>query len=121
MVKCNLAGRRILVVEDVYVLAAELARALAQAGAVVVGPAPSVEQALCLIQSGRGVDGALLDIDLVGEDVYEVADVLDAMATPYIFTTGYEVGTAPRHYAHVQHYNKPIDLSRLTAAMRTIF
>ncbi len=120
MADLNVAGRRVLVVEDEYLLAAELARTLDRAGAIVLGPVPTVRGALALIESQAGVDIALLDVDLGGEPVFKVADVLDAQSTPYLFTTGYDAAALPRQYAHKQHCDKPLDLRRLAAAMQEV-
>jgi CheY-like chemotaxis protein len=83
-----LAGRRILVVEDEYLIAMDLKRWLRGAGVEVIGPVPSVEQALDLIEEGA-LDAAVLDINLGnGEVVYPVADRLSALGVPYLFATG---------------------------------
>ena len=119
MANLNLAGRRILVVEDDYLLATELARSLDGAGAVVIGPVPTVKLALALIEA-QDMDIALLDVELGGERVFGVADVLDARSTPYLFTTGYDAAAMPREYAHKQRCDKPLDLRRLAAAMNAV-
>ncbi|MBB3564568.1 DNA-binding response OmpR family regulator [Rhizobium sp. BK512] len=56
-----LNGKRVLIVEDDYFIADETRRALESAGAIVIGPASSVESALALIDSTTP-DGAILDI-----------------------------------------------------------
>ncbi|KTS10769.1 hypothetical protein SB2_12160 [Methylobacterium radiotolerans] len=83
-----LDGRRILIVEDEYLIAMQVKRWLLAAGAEVVGPVPSVEQALDLIEEG-GLDAAVLDVNLGnGRTVYPVADKLSALGVPYLFATG---------------------------------
>lgn len=83
-----LEGRRILIVEDEYLIAMEVKRWLLAAGAKVVGPVPSVERALDLI-GDDGLDAAVLDVNLGnGDTVYPVADKLDAFGVPYLFATG---------------------------------
>ena len=85
-----LAGRRILLVEDEFLIVEAMEMWLSQAGAVVVGPVPSVERALALIESeGAGLDGAVLDVNLgQGETAYPIADRLNALGVPYLFATG---------------------------------
>src|SRR4051794_18564375 len=86
-----LRGRRLLVVEDEYLIAASLARELEGRGAEVVGPAGSVRDALALVEAeGDRLDGAVLDINLRDERVYPVADALVARGVPFIFLTGYD-------------------------------
>ncbi|WP_043839288.1 response regulator [Muricoccus aerilatus] len=95
-----LVGRRILLVEDEYSIAVEMERWLIEAGAKVLGPVPSVEQAVELIgEEMVGLDGAVLDINLgEGETVYPVADRLNELGVPYLFTTGdMRIGGNPAH------------------------
>ncbi len=69
------AGKKVLVAEDDYFIAKGLVRHLAQAGAAVVGPVPTVADALAAVEGG-GIDAAVLDINLRGDLVYPVADAL---------------------------------------------
>ncbi|ARO54000.1 response regulator [Methylorubrum zatmanii] len=83
-----LLGRFILVVEDEYLIAMQLKRWLEKAGATVIGPVPSVHQALDLIEDVT-LDAAVLDVNLGDEDtVYPVAETLTSIAVPYLFATG---------------------------------
>lgn len=83
-----LTGRCILVVEDEYLIAMQVKRWLLAAGAEVIGPVPSVEQALDLIED-RCPDQAVLDINLGdGATSYPVADALAALGVSYLFATG---------------------------------
>ncbi len=79
---------RILIVEDEFLIAMELDNTLRRAGYQVLGPVPDVGTALSLLASERP-DGAVLDVDLRGEWVTPVAEVLRAMLVPFILTTGY--------------------------------
>ena len=105
-----LAGRRVLVVEDEYLLAEDLRPALEAQGAEVMGPAASVAQALDLLRSGLSPYMAILDINLHGEMVYPVADALRARGIPFIFATGYEAWAIPEAYADVTRAEKPVEL-----------
>lgn len=84
-----LRDQRVLVVEDEALVAMELARVLTQAGAVVVGPAGSIEEALDLV-ARRPIDRAVLDINLGGRMVTPVARALTARAIPFVYLTGYQ-------------------------------
>lgn len=110
----ELRGRRFLVVEDEYVIAADLAASLKALGVEVAGPAASVAEALTLLESdGDRLDGAVLDINLGNERVYPVADVLRGRGIPFVFTTGYDAAVVPNCYADVPRCEKPVDERRL--------
>lgn len=84
----TLSGRSILVVEDEFLIALETQDILQQHGAVVVGPAYKVSEALSILQS-QHVDLALLDVNLNGESSAAIADALADRGVPMILTTGY--------------------------------
>ncbi|MEA2990075.1 MAG: hypothetical protein QOG83_2786 [Alphaproteobacteria bacterium] len=110
----SLKGRCLLVVEDEYLLAADLAASLESLGVEVVGPAASVEEALSLVENKGGrLDGAVLDINLRNERVYPVADVLTARGVPFVFTTGYDAMSIPTAYACTPRCEKPVDKAQL--------
>jgi CheY-like chemotaxis protein len=112
-----LKSRRLLVVEDDYLLADDLARFLEELGAYVVGPVGSIDDALALIASENDLDGALLDINLHGQHVFPVADALAAREVPFIFTTGYDRVAIPEAYADVPLCSKPTDALRLAQSL----
>lgn len=113
----TLDRRRILVVEDEYLLAEELAKDLAKKGAVVLGPVPNAERALALLDAQSLPDGAVFDVNLGGEPAFSAADALIDRGVPLIFTTGYDFSALPERFAHVPRYEKPIDMERLLAAL----
>ena len=108
-----LQGRRILLVEDDYVLAQALKADLEAQGAEVLGPVPDLESARDLLVSCHAPDAALLDINLSGELVYPLADALRGLGIVVAFITGYGAWAVPRVYAHVPRFEKPVDPSRL--------
>jgi DNA-binding LytR/AlgR family response regulator len=118
----GLRNRRLLIVEDDYMLAVELAQSLEALGVEVIGPAASVEDALALVeQEGGRMDGAVLDINLRGRRVYPVAEALTARGVPFVFATGYDAMMIPEDYAGVPRCEKPVDkelLARMLARAR---
>lgn len=84
----NLTGKRVFVVEDEALLALMITDMLADAGAVVVGPATTIEQGLA-IASSAAIDLAMLDVNVRGSRIDPVVDVLDRRGIPYILATGY--------------------------------
>lgn len=108
MVEPILQGRRILVVEDEYFLADDVRDALTQAGAEVLGPAPSVEEAAALIAQEARIDAAVLDVNLRGDLVFPVADALRARGVPFAFATGYDRWTLPDRFTDALRVEKPL-------------
>jgi hypothetical protein len=107
-----LRGRRLLVLEDDFMIATDLARTLEEHGAEVIGPAYSVAGALTLIEAKNGaLDGAVLDVNLGAEPAYPVADALLARGVPFVFATGYDAWVIPEPYADVPRCEKPYDLA----------
>jgi DNA-binding NtrC family response regulator len=110
----GLLGKRLLIVEDDYNVADDIADALADAGAEVVGLAATVEDALELVvRDGDRLDAAVLDVNLRDERVYPVADMLAARKVPFVLTTGYDKTSIPEAYRAVPRCEKPVDKSQL--------
>ena len=117
MIDLGVPTSRILVVEDEYMLATEMSSELSAAGAVVIGPVPTVEQATALIQESGAIDGAILDVNLGGELVYPVADLLARSGIPFVFVTGYETSALPQEYAAVPCIMKPVNMAEAIRAL----
>ena len=112
-----LAGRRVLVVEDNFVLAESMRWALESLGAAVVGPAPTSRRALELLEEG-GVHAAILDIDLQGKSSAPVAEHLREIGLPFLFLTGYESASLlPEDLHGVRCLSKPVDPEDLAEAL----
>jgi len=62
---------------------------LGDLGCTVVGPAYALTSALALAAGESPIDVAILDINLAGRPVFEVADALRARRVPMIFSSGY--------------------------------
>ena len=117
MNKPSLNGRSILVVEDEYMIADAMRRALEDEGVIVVGPAPSVRKALRLLDAAADLDGAVLDMNLGDEKAFPVADALQARGIPFLFTTGYDAAGVAPAWRHVQRLEKPIEVAALAWAL----
>ena len=86
MAAVDLAGRRILIVEDEFLLVLELKRRVRAAGGAVVGPVGSVERALARVRDGR-LDGALLAVDLNEQPITSLAEALRERGVPFLLVT----------------------------------
>lgn len=113
----DLVGRTILVVEDDYMLAQDITRAFKHSGAEILGPVSNVADALDLLETATALDGAVLDINLMGEMVYPVADALKRRSVPFVFATGYDMDQMPMRFDQVTCFQKPIDPNKLADAL----
>lgn len=107
MVSPALRGRRVLVVEDEYLIAVSLSDHLQAIGSTVIGPAPSVEKAIRLIESNPRIDVAILDFNLGGVSAYAVADALLARNIPFVFSSGYDSSDLRDRYPQIKNCQKP--------------
>ncbi|WP_410218246.1 response regulator [Paracoccus sp. (in: a-proteobacteria)] len=110
MQKPDLAGRRILVVEDEFILAAHICAQIEACGGVVVGPAPTLASGEALLQKGPLPDGGILNIRIGDVMVYPLADDLLAAGVPIIFASSESKSCIPDRYASVPLLGKPIDM-----------
>jgi CheY-like chemotaxis protein len=113
----DLSGLRILVVEDMLLVAEEISEQLRSWGCDVVGPMSRVESALTPAREAP-LDGALLDVNLAGESCFPLAAALSARSVPFVFMTGYDGGALPPEYRTVPRLGKPIaarELARVAA------
>lgn len=112
-------GLRVLVAEDEALVSMLIEDMLADAGAVVVGPAATLDEALSLART-ETVDIALLDVNLAGKAIFPVADVLRERGVPFIFASGYgEAGIIEDHRGApvLQKPFREADLNRALAAI----
>lgn len=111
-----LRDKHILIVEDDYLVADQTRRELENCGAVIIGPVPSVDLALDLLES-RKIDAAILDIDLAGETVYPLADMLSERKIPFVFATGYDASLMPEKYRGFILCEKPAELAVIAVTL----
>lgn len=117
MADIKLSGLRILLVEDEILIALEIAEALKRAGAEVVGPFLTLEDALTAADS-ESIDMAVLDIDLRGEEVFPAAARLGERGIPFLFYTGRPDREQLRGaFARVPVCVKPLPTQQLVEAL----
>lgn len=107
-----LNGKRIVVVEDDYLLATDMCRDLRASGAVVLGPAPTPFYAQQLIRRNN-IDAAVLDIRLHGTTVFELAAQFQDRGVPIIFVTAYDRSELPARFRQAPLFQKPVLAARL--------
>ena len=111
-----LAGKRILVVEDDFLISRMVLDILADAEVVVVGPAATRDAGLVIAQT-HTLDAAVLDINLRGLRSDDIADELYRRGIPFVIATGYgEQSRLPG----VPVLPKPYTEDRLLRVLETI-
>lgn len=113
----TLGGLTVLIVEDDYLLAKEIAILLRDQGAKVLGPIPDAARARALV-SVETPDCALLDINLKGRFVFEFAQELRDRGLPVIFITGYSITVLPDSFQNSPYLCKPFQPQALIAMVK---
>jgi PAS domain S-box-containing protein len=113
--KGKLTGARFLVVEDEPLVALDLADGLREAGAEVVASTGLSKQALDIIESHE-LDAALLDGNLHGQPVDEIAAALTRHNVPFMFVTGYGRAGLPQAFRAAPVLAKPFQQQQMLDA-----
>lgn len=112
-------ARHVLVIEDEMMVAMGLEMVLEDAGYEVIGPFGRLEQAIEAARNGQ-MDVALLDVNVRGDEVFPVADILAARGVPFAFLTGYGRETLPARFGDSRVLSKPFQARQLVAAVRAM-
>ncbi len=118
--EASLAGLRILIVEDMGLIAHELRLMLDRMDCHLVGVASRLDEATRLARTER-LDGVLLDLSLSGEDSYPVAEILHERGIPFIIMSGYDTSYIRSDWASEAHLQKPFDHDELVKMMLHTF
>ena len=113
----GLSGLSILVVEDDYHLAEELYLGLQEAGARVLGPVPSVADAMGVLALHPRPDAAVLDVNLGGEFSWPIVDALLARRVPVLLASGYDDSVFPPQYRNLPLCEKPFSIATLSTRL----
>ncbi|ADO44311.1 signal transduction histidine kinase (plasmid) [Ketogulonicigenium vulgare Y25] len=101
-----IAGLRVLVVEDEPLVAMDISLGLEEGGATIVAVARSLDEAVRSAQLAD-VDVALLDGNLAGDPVDQVARILHDRGVPFCFVSGYGREHLPTGYPDAPILAKP--------------
>jgi len=113
------APARILVVEDESLIRMLLEDLLADLGHEVAATASSVGAARELAETGE-FDAAILDVNLEGEEVFPVADILAARNLPFVFASGYGHAALPEKFRGRPTLQKPFQAQQLEDALNSL-
>jgi CheY-like chemotaxis protein len=110
--RSDLAGRRILLIEDSPVVGPFTADLLEELGCAPVGPAPNMAAARELIEN-ESFDAALMDIHIRGERVFPLCAMLAAKSVPFVLTSGYADWHVPEEWQDRPRLQKPYRLEQV--------
>jgi CheY-like chemotaxis protein len=114
---CDGMPSDVLIVEDDPIIALDFEDTILGFGVKQVRTAASVARALKMI-ADRAPDFALLDVGLVREKSFAIAERLEALKIPFVFVTGYGApGTFPAAFAHKPTLPKPYSSDALRALL----
>uniref|UniRef100_B0T248 histidine kinase n=1 Tax=Caulobacter sp. (strain K31) TaxID=366602 RepID=B0T248_CAUSK len=113
----DIAGLRVLIVEDSLLLAMELEAGLEDSGVEVVGCAAELSEALQMLE--LSFDAAVLDADLNGQSVAPVAEILRREGRPFVFATGYADKAAPMGF-DAPIVRKPYNVHQIARALASV-
>jgi CheY-like chemotaxis protein len=109
----------VLIVEDDPIIALDFEDTILRLGVKTVRTAGTVSRALQLIEE-RAPDFVLLDIGLVREKSFAVAERLEPLGIPFAFVTGYSTDVAlPAALANKPRLPKPCTSDALEAVLKS--
>jgi DNA-binding response OmpR family regulator len=114
----NLLGKRILIVEDEFLIAEDLRRLIERAGATPIGPTLS-ERAARILASKEQIDAALLDVHLSDKTSENVALALKRRRVPFVIITGRAHESIPWTMRGTPFLGKPVMPDVVLAALET--
>jgi CheY-like chemotaxis protein len=111
--------KRVLVVEDEYLIRMLLEDMLADLGYGVAAAVGTVAEASALATSGD-FNVAILDVNLDGQEIFPVADILAGRSLPFVFVTGYGERSLPDRYRDRPALQKPFQVEQLSTTLATM-
>ena len=107
---------RLLVVEDEYLIRMLLEDMLTDLGYEVAAAVGTIAEASELAASGD-FNAAILDVNLDGQEIYPVAEILAKRGLPFVFVTGYGERSLTEPYHDRPALQKPFQIDQLKAAL----
>jgi DNA-binding NtrC family response regulator len=108
--------QRVLIVEDEAMIRMMLADMLADIGHDVAAEAATLAEARRCAEE-TDFDFAILDVNLNGEQIFPVVDIIGRRNLPFLLSTGYGANGLPEAYRSAPVLQKPFELDRLRAAI----
>lgn len=108
---------RVLIVEDEYFIAMELAESLRSNGAEAAEIVGDLEGAMDAISRLQELHGAVLDLQLRRDHAWSVAVALQARGIPFVIATGYGRESVPDVWRHIPIWQKPFEADTLVKSL----
>lgn len=116
MRKSSKAMTRLLVVEDEFLIRMLLEDMLSELGYNVAAAVGTLAEARDFAAKGD-ITAAILDVNLEGQEIFPVAEILAERGLPFVFVTGYgERGLPDAYRSHVS-LQKPFQTEQLERAL----
>ena len=106
-------------VEDEYLIRMLLEDMLADLGYGVAAAVGSIAEASQLAADGQ-FHCAILDVNVDGQEIFPVADILAKRGLPFVFVTGYGEQSLPERYRGRPALQKPFQAEQLKTALGAI-
>jgi two-component sensor histidine kinase/CheY-like chemotaxis protein len=113
------AGSRLLLVEDEPMVGMFMQEVLQAIGYRPTDPVGRLSEAIAAANAERFL-GAVLDMNLNGEIVYPLAELLTAQSVPFLFVTGYAPRTVDPRFASVPILQKPVLEEELATMLQKV-
>ena len=114
--EANTAAKRVLIVEDELMIRMLLEGMLTDLGHTVAAEAGSIEEAMALAKDAD-FDIAVLDVNLNGQPITPVVEVLVQRGLPFVFASGYGQRGVPEPYRSSPTLQKPFQVDALEQAI----
>ena len=115
-----MTGKRILVIEDEFLVAIDIQSQLENAGVLQVEQSATEKDALKRIGDG-GWDAAVVDANLNGRSIERVAAALIHNHIPFVVVTGYNRDSLPPELVHTPVLSKPLRGPHLVQELSRLF
>ena len=107
---------RVLVVEDEYLIRMLLEDMLGDLGYAVAAAVGTIAEAREHAANGD-FSAAILDVNLAGQEIFPVADILAERSLPFVFVTGYGERSLPERYRGRPALQKPFQAEQLDSTL----
>src|SRR5262249_60652597 len=104
------------VVEEEYLIRMLLEDMLDELGYRVAAAVGTISEASQIAKSGE-FSAAILDVNLDGQEIYPVADILAGRGLPFVFVTGYGERSLPDPYWGRPALQKPFQAAELKTTL----